>query len=486
MNPLNKLIFGLFITLFVVPALAQDDQCLATVQAALATTEQACSGTGRNQACFGNSGLQVEPQAGFGPFTFNQPGNIINVREIQILRSSPLTDSNYGVSLLRIQDGLSDAAPEQNVMVLVFGGVEIQNNVSATDVPPTLEVAPTGSMNIRSGPSTDDAIVGTLDARQTATANGRLGDNSWLRIMVADGSFGWLSTPLVTTSGDINTLDIVDTSGTPIAMRYGPMQSFTFQSGIDDAPCAGTPTSGILIQTPAEASNVTFSINAAEFTIRGTAFLQAQPGSEMRIYTVEGAALITSGQVTQVMPAGTLVRIPLDANLTSSGTPLEPEPYDGTVLQALPVGNLEREVVVAPALTPEQITQSGIPTPGEWETTYTILSLECDGGRSEVEERFRSNPLTLQVEQGGASIVLAGSHERDDPPFAPVTLTRGGAGYYTASAALENAFGRQAQYEFTVYVMSPTRIEGVTVGLGGDCTTTGPFNAELVTGAAGG
>jgi hypothetical protein len=488
MNPLNKLIFGLLITLFLIPALvlAQDDQCLATIQSALASTEESCGGTGRNQACFVHPGLQAVPQTGFGPFTFSQAGDIISAREIHTLRSNPLSDRTYGVSLLRIQDGLSDAAPEQNVTMLVFGDVEIRNNVDATDVPPTLEVSPTGSMNIRGGPSTEDAIVGMLDARQTVIANGRLGDNSWLRITLADGGFGWLSAPLVTTSGDINVLDMVDTSGTPIVVRYGPMQSFTFQSGIDDSPCAGAPASGILIQTPADSRNVSFSINAAEFILTGTAFVQSQPGGEMRVYTVEGVARVSSAQVTQVIPAGTLVRIPLDANWTPSGAPLEPEPYDATALYALPVGNLGREAGVAPPLTPEQITQSGIPIAGEWVTTYTILSLDCDGGRIEVEERFRSNPLTLQVEQEGAAIVLGGSHERDDPPFAPVTLIRRAAGFYMASATLENASGRQSQYEFTIYVMSPTQIEGVTVGLGGDCTTTGPFNAELVNVATGG
>jgi hypothetical protein len=87
-----------------------------------------------------------------------------------------------------------------------------------------------------------------------------------------------------------------------------------------------------------------------------------------------------------------------------------------------------------------------------------------------VEERFRSNPLTLQVEQGGAAIVLVGSQERDDP-HCPVTLTRSGAGYYRASVALENAVGRQSQYEFTVYVMS-LRTSRRNCWLGGDCTTT--------------
>jgi hypothetical protein len=287
----------------------------------------------------------------------------------------------------------------------------------------------------------------------------------------------------VTLAGDINTLDVVTTAGTPVSVRYGPMQSFTFQSGIDGEICNGAQTSGILIQTPAEAGNVSFSINGADLVLSGTSFLQARPGSEMQIYVVEGVARVGAGPITQVVPAGAFVRIPLDANRAPTGAPLEPEPYDATILQALPVGNLEREISVAPGLTPDQITQAGIPTPGEWVTTYTTLTLDCEGGRSEVEERFRSNPLTLQVEQGGAAIVLVGSQERDDPPFAPVTMARSGAGYYTATATLENAFGRQPQYEFTVYVMSPVHIEGVTIGLGGDCTTAGPFTAEWVTSA---
>jgi hypothetical protein len=114
-------------------------------------------------------------------------------------------------------------------------------------------------------------------------------------------------------------------------------------------------------------------------------------------------------------------------------------------------------------------------------TTYSILTFACADGRTEVEERFRSNPITLEVQQEGAALVLMGTPVRDDPPFAPVVLVRTGAGYYTANATLENAYGRQTQYQFRVYVLSPDHMEGITVGLGGDCTITGPFTADLVT-----
>jgi hypothetical protein len=480
MNRFGKLIVGLFITLIPSLALAQDNQCLAVLQAAFQATEQVCPETGRNQVCAGSSELQAEPQAGFGPFAFSQPGARLNAREIQTLRSLPLSAESYGVSLLRLQADLPDTDSSLNASLLVFGDVELQNQVDAANAPPTLDVSPTGSMNIRSGPSTDDPIVGTLNARQTVTANGRLGDNTWLRITLADGSFGWLFASLVTTTGDINSLDVVDTSGIPVAVRYSPMQAFAFRSGVADAPCAGAPESGILVQSPAGAERITLFVNGAELALTGTAFLQAQPGGEMVINVVEGVSRVTVSTLSQVAPAGTRVRLSLDSNGAASGAPSEPEPYDTTSLYTLPALVIQREIAISPALSPEQITLAGIPQAGEWVTTYSTLSLLCDGGRSEVQERFRSNPLTIEVVPDGSAMVLVGSQQRDDPPFASVTLARQGAGYYTASATLENAFGRQERYEFTVYVLSPTRIEGVTVGLGGDCTTTGPFIAEPV------
>jgi hypothetical protein len=262
------------------------------------------------------------------------------------------------------------------------------------------------------------------------------------------------------------------------------MQSFCFESGASESASNGAPESGILIQTPVGVNSVTFLMNGVEVVLAGTAFVEAQPGVEMIVANLEGMGRVSASGVAHVMPAGTRVRIPLDSNGMVSGTPLEPEPYDEGLLQGLTAANLERNVTVAPSLTQEQIAASGIPTPGEWVTTYSILRFDCADGRTEVGERFRSNPLTLQVEQAGAALVLVGTKERDDPPFAPVTLVRTGAGYYTATATLENAFGRQSEYQFTVYVLSPTHLEGITVGLGGDCTTNGPFTADLVTGAS--
>jgi hypothetical protein len=148
------------------------------------------------------------------------------------------------------------------------------------------------------------------------------------------------------------------------------MQSFTFQSGIDDAPCAGASPSGILIRHLLNQQR-RFQL-MVDIVLRGTRFAGAAR-RQMRVYAVEGVARCHVAGNTGCT-CGHLVRIPLDGNRAPSGAPLEPEPYDATTLQVLPVVNLERDIIVAPTLTPEQITQSGIPTPGEWVTTYTILS----------------------------------------------------------------------------------------------------------------
>jgi hypothetical protein len=478
MKHLKKLILVLCFMFITVPALAQDEQCLAVIQAAFAAAEQVCSAIGRNLACFGSANLQATPHPDLPGFTFNQPGNTLNIRELQTLHSSGFESGSYGVSFMRIQASLPDFSPEQNVSLLVFGDVQLQNVVNAADVLPTVQVTPPSQMNIRGGPSTEDSIVGLLDGGQTVAANGRIGDNSWLRITLPDGTYGWLSSSLVNPAGDINTLDVVDSSGTPVVLRYAPMQSFTLRSGVTDAPCAGAPESGILIQVPSD--DETFSINGVEIHVSGTTFLQA--GTELVVSALEGTTRVGASGITHVLLPGTQVRVPLDASQVASGAPLQPQPYDAAALQSLPLTNLDRDVVLSPALSPEQIAASGVPSAGEWNATYTVLRFHCADGRTVTEERNRANPLTLEVAADGSTITLIGSPDRDDPPFEPVTLARTGAGFYTGSATLENAAGRQSQYEFTVVVLSATHIEGEVVGLGGDCTTIGPFIANLATG----
>ena len=71
--------------------------------------------------------------------------------------------------------------------------------------------------NIRTGPSPAYPIVGSLAAGQTATAVGRDSGSIWFAISssAAPGGTGWVFASLVTYSGDINSLPIIQPAAPP-------------------------------------------------------------------------------------------------------------------------------------------------------------------------------------------------------------------------------------------------------------------------------
>ncbi len=106
---------------------AQD--CPTLVGTALKTVGDACADTGRNQACYGNIKLLVEPESGAGQLTFRQKGDLVNLADVKSLRLSAMdpTSDTWGVALLRVQANLPDTVPGQNVTFLLFGDVSLDN-----------------------------------------------------------------------------------------------------------------------------------------------------------------------------------------------------------------------------------------------------------------------------------------------------------------------------------------------------------------------
>jgi hypothetical protein len=197
--------------------------------------------------------------------------------------------------------------------------------------------------------------------------------------------------------------------------NFGPMQAFYFQSGLGDAPCAEAPDSGILIQTPEGVAEVNLLVNEVDIRLGSTAYLQAQPNGEMTINVVEGGATIIAANVAVYAPAGTRVRVLLDANGVASGAPIGPEPYTNTDLVALPMSNLARDVGVETALTAEEIETliAGIlPIPGQWFGGFS----RTDCPPSQV---IISPPTTivLNVDEDGAGLSFGSgvSYRRIEP-----------------------------------------------------------------------
>ncbi len=356
--------------------------CTDLLQAAIAATDKGCANTGRNQVCYGNVSLKAEPQPGIADFTFDQPGQSVPISSIQKLELSSLDTQGqtWGVALMRVQANLPDSAPGQNVTMILFGDVSIQD---ASVTGPTLDATIASDVTPRQLP-----IYGLAGQKLTANTpvklTGRLADGSWLRIqVVSSGQPLWIpaKNATVATGGDLTTLTVVK-AGDP---GYGPYQAFTLRTGTGQAGCSDAPRDGVMIQSPKGGIRVNLNINGAQVslgstivvrtvsasaskgnnsstnsTASATAAATANPGGESLAFTtVEGSATIQAAGKTQVLAAGNQLEVPIDTTGIVSGPPGLPHVYLPADVQGLPVSVLPNKIVVkVPQACPSGMVQS--------------------------------------------------------------------------------------------------------------------------------
>jgi len=124
----------LFVLLFSSVMIHAQDECPSIVQDALDAVGQACLGTERNQACYGNGQIDLIPQTGAVIPSFETAGDLATISDIQTLTLYPLDldERTWGVSMMLVQANLPDTLPGQNVSVVLFGDSEL-NIDSETD-----------------------------------------------------------------------------------------------------------------------------------------------------------------------------------------------------------------------------------------------------------------------------------------------------------------------------------------------------------------
>jgi hypothetical protein len=403
-------------------ALAQED-CPAIIQAALDATDEQCATTGRNQACYGNIRLSAQPQAGMDALVFEKPGDLVDIANVSSLTLSPwdATNSTWGISLMKLQANLPDTLPGQNVTFLLFGNVSIDNAVASNTEGASLQLTANGNVEVYGSPSEESEPIATLADGDPATALARSEDTTWLLIMMLDGREGWVLADQVRADDSFSLLDMID-AASAFTAAFKPMQAFYFETGLGDAPCTEAPDSGILVQTPEGGGEVNFTANEVSITLGSTAYLQAQPFGDMTVSVVEGQAEVTALNETRIVPAGTLVRIPLDADRAASAPPGEVEPYTDRDIQGLPIGILERAITVAAPLaegeaTPEATsavaanTPQDVPlTPGTWQ--IAVENLDCDVVPS--NPNF-SSELSFEVDSSAGTFNLVGNQGNPGP-----------------------------------------------------------------------
>lgn len=345
---------------------AQSDECPMIVQDILMTVGDVCDATGRNQVCYGNVAITAEGRN--DAFRLDTVGDVANLSDMQSLSLSPYDEEAgiWGVALMRLQANLPDTLPGQNVTMLAFGDVSLTNAINA---PVQLTATLSTNGRTRRTPTTADGDLNVLTAIPSGTSVEVLGRNErgdWLLIRLPEASiagaqFGWISTQVLRISGDRMGLNIfaddVLNFGTPPATT--PMSAFYLKTGIGQTNCAEMPPDGVLIQTPKGAGRVQMTVNGVQMSFGSTVFLKTVDNL-LAVMVVEGTATVTANNVTQFVPAGAEVVIPLNEDLTAPiDVPSNPLPYKPSDVSYLPITEstqLVPEVVtLIDPLTPEDI-----------------------------------------------------------------------------------------------------------------------------------
>ncbi len=169
-------------------------------------------------------------------------------------------------------------------------------------------------------------------------------------------ALGWVFADLTTTEDDASVLSVVDASETEVP--FTPMQAFYFSTGLGSTSCTEAPPDGILVQTPEGAGRIELRANDVDIQLGSTAFLQAEPGENLTVSVVEGEGTVTADGVTVTIPAGAQVDVPLDDDLSASGPPGEPRPYDLDIVEPLPIDMLPDAITISEPADEEAIEES--------------------------------------------------------------------------------------------------------------------------------
>ncbi|MBZ0303563.1 MAG: SH3 domain-containing protein [Anaerolineae bacterium] len=444
------------------PPTNQPADCPTIVRSAITLTNERCQNTDLNQICYGHLVLDVQPRTGLVDFGFKQPGDIVNVVEVQSLRLSALDTATgrWGVVMMQIEANLAQgavAAPE--VQILLFGDAELND---ATHFLPGEIMQPA---NVREQPAETSAVLTSLHTGDSITANGRLADGSWVRLNLA-GTNGWVRSDLIRLRGDLESLAIITAEPSPSQdelAQFGPMQAFYFRSGVDDAPCAQAPNSGLLIQTPEGVASISIWMDEVVIQVDATAFIQAQPDGNLIINVLDGQARVSARGDTRTVVSGMQVGVPLDENLAAAGVPGDPAPYDASTVAELPVDLLNRPVEIAsPRNQPV-----GIPIPGTWGFAWDAAALTCPDG------------TVVPFESTGASSAITVTGETLRWNAARYTQTTTGVYHSSYADDLGNL------HQDTLQVIAPDRIVGEKVLdlASRACTLNVGFQLQLINAA---
>lgn len=379
----------LFILLFfAIPSLAQNADCPVVEQAALSEAHLWCAEMEANQACFGNANLAAALYStADSQLRFQLPGDTLPLTSLNTLNSSA-DGGLWGVALARTLAYPVDSWQSGEVAMLIFGNVSLSNRgkEGVSILTQDMEISAAEGANIRSGPTTEFRILQPLFAGESVKAIGRLEDDTWLMVALRSGEAGWLTASAV--SDDFSGLPIVTVDAAPVGSLYRPFADFQLTSGLGDARCAQASDSGVLLQTPTEASALVIRVNNSIIRFAGAIFLQTQDSGQLIVNVLEGEAVVEAQNAAETVNAGYQTRVSLiltDGDLSPAAAPSSPETYAYERMLRVPVEWLPRPVFAGLELR-------------------TIISPRPSSGNSPLQGMLPTEKCKITVGEGGANL----------------------------------------------------------------------------------
>src|SRR5689334_22952552 len=154
------------------PTVATALSCDDLVTTALNKANQVCTTLGRNQACYGNSLIDVELQPN-ATTTFSKAGDIVGIDLIRKLTTAPLdtTKQVWGIAIMKVQANLPGTLPGQNVTFLLFGNA-VLDNISSKMQAVVLKTGVGGSTTCNNAPKSALLIQSPEGSQATMSING--------------------------------------------------------------------------------------------------------------------------------------------------------------------------------------------------------------------------------------------------------------------------------------------------------------------------
>jgi hypothetical protein len=309
--------------------LGQDDACPAFVFEMLDTVSSNCTEVGRGEVCYGNPKLATEFSGSAEKFT--QPSNVADVTNLIKLSGSALNLNNeeWGISLMHILANIPKTFQAMGLQFMFVGDVSVTNLVNPDDIIEVdyVDVIANSSANLRTGPSTNFGVGGSVSSGATLTAIGLNETREWVQVLFDDDVKLWVANFLV--NGDLSSLPIVSDE-----TIFSAMQAFSFKATAGDVGCDGEPPNHMLVKSP-DGVDVNFIVNGVKIEGSARSVIWFSDENVMTITTFSGNFVVDALGTAAAVSTGFQVDILLEedenGNLIPVLTPQNYRPYDPEV-----------------------------------------------------------------------------------------------------------------------------------------------------------